>query len=950
MTCPSCGAPEEARVKVCRNCGEAYASQDILELRNLQFLLRTTAGWGVPEELRSPYEDRFLELQARLSRGKQEVEAQDIKKAAMEIAEPVQDRSRPETSPDEVDRLVSRQRRERERVPFDQWLLSDRNIKIALYSGGLLLLLAGLIFIGVSWTRIPGPGKFAVMSMVTGLTFLGGYHLFKRRAYRLGGNALLCIACGFLALDFAILQIYVLGPSGLSNDVMWLIASVACLLIYAVMGYWTRSDAFTYISLAALASATTAGLVLVSAEEFMFLVVYALLSCAVLGLAWSLEETSLADFTCQALKITSHVAMPIIILAALLGWTIEHGCKECGMGSPWLAILTLGIGVLFYVITDIAYRWKAVRWVTAVLIVFVFGMSMVELSVERGVMGGVLIALAIVYLGLGYQLEQREGSKGGSWPFYITAYIVALLVTSQAVTDKGDLALVLLGDVVLLVVSAVIHRNYYWVYGAAWLLMVPVYLYISMFESDTAKQGLMMGVLGMAYLALGFVLGQRRIALGGPFLTAAACLSIVIPVLTWRDPLIASVVLGAIAVLYLLAAIWLDWPWLLLPATLALNAGVVALLRQLIGPVRTTMLEDALTLSLAFIGFALAIGGFTLRRANKGRWVWPVYLASTLNLTVAYLAALYLGDFLAIGLSIALAVLLLTLTWFERDVFQKYKFPPLLTYLGTFVIFVGHFYAINMIGDTTVEIWPAITSILCGSYVVISWLSEKPGWKEIYAVPFRNAGLSLMVIAMAGSIIALEPLLVAITFTIAAVIYAIDAVLTKKLYLAYASLGAFVIVVWALLREFDISEIQAYVIPACLALLGAGWSERAQGRTITYRLTTAFGVLVMTGTSLVQSLSEGDHVYAILLAVESSLAVGWGYVRRSRDYVQWGVITLIVNAIVQFWPAFVEFPRWIQLGLTGGFLLCVGLAALFKREEILSARQALGETWSRWEP
>ena len=63
----------------------------------------------------------------------------------------------------------------KEQVPFDQWLLSERNIKIALYAGGLLLVIAGLIFIGVNWTRIPGPAKFAITLMFTGLMYLGGF-------------------------------------------------------------------------------------------------------------------------------------------------------------------------------------------------------------------------------------------------------------------------------------------------------------------------------------------------------------------------------------------------------------------------------------------------------------------------------------------------------------------------------------------------------------------------------------------------------------------------------------------------------------------------------------------------------------------------------------------------------------------------------------------------------
>ncbi|MCK4725879.1 MAG: hypothetical protein KAT29_08750, partial [Anaerolineales bacterium] len=180
----------------------------------------------------------------------------------------------------------------REKVPFDQWLLSERNIKIALYTGGLLLVIAGLIFIGVNWTRIPGPGKFAITLMVTGLMYLGGYLLFQREAYRIGGIALLGVASGFLIVDFAVLQIYVLGPSGMSDEVLWLIASPLCLLFYMLTAYWTRGDLFTYLSLAALVSIVTAALVLINAPLTAFALAYALLALFSLILSYVLRGTS----------------------------------------------------------------------------------------------------------------------------------------------------------------------------------------------------------------------------------------------------------------------------------------------------------------------------------------------------------------------------------------------------------------------------------------------------------------------------------------------------------------------------------------------------------------------------------------------------------------------------------------------------------------------------------
>ena len=68
MNCPNCGQPETARVKECPACKEAYASQDLMALRQLEFLLQETASWEISEALRTPYKQRLEALQSRLAR------------------------------------------------------------------------------------------------------------------------------------------------------------------------------------------------------------------------------------------------------------------------------------------------------------------------------------------------------------------------------------------------------------------------------------------------------------------------------------------------------------------------------------------------------------------------------------------------------------------------------------------------------------------------------------------------------------------------------------------------------------------------------------------------------------------------------------------------------------------------------------------------------------------
>lgn len=951
MECPTCGFAEKARVKICPECGEAYASEDLLALSQLEFLLQEADALGVAKSLLAPYVQRLEALRVRL----QPPPALEPEVAVEVVPEP------------EVAAAPAPPAPPRERVPFDQWLLSERNIKLALYAGGVLLLVAGLIFIGVQWTRIPGPGKLAITLMITGLMYLGGYLLFQRAALRIGGIALLGVASGFLTLNFAVLQIYLLGPHGLRSDVMWLIASPLCLLLYMITAYWTQADLFTYISLVAVGSTVTAALVVISAPGLVFVPAYALLALAVLVLARVFQSTTMAHFTHLPLLIISHLAMPAVIVAAIAGWSVHTGCAPCLEGSPWLALLAMSVGMPFYavndwkgfgifegstsfwrVLSDAVYRWRAMRWVAAVLFALTLTLVLAELHFGNIATGITLMALALAYLGVGYALELREGHRASGWPLYATAYGLAVFVTLWAAPSTGNLAKVLLGDVAVLAISAAIHREYRWVYGAAWLLMLPVYLFLHLYVPVLANQGLLMGVLGLNYVAAGYVLGRRELRLGGPFLTAAAFLSVVVVVLTWGSPIVAGLVLASSAVLYLLAALWLGWEWLMVPALLAVNLAILSMNSVFFKSFDT--LERALIVSYAFFGVVMALGGLGLRRAGETRWAWPLYLVGAVDLGGAYLAGLFVGWWLAIGLSAVLAAVLLAFAWLERAVFVERKIPPVLAYLGIGTIFVGHFYVIGAtLWGRAWAVWPGFTVGLCGLFVVLAWLLQREPIADVYATPLRRAGLSLMAVPMAGSVFVFQPSLGAVTFAIAGVTYAADAAVRRVLNLAYLGAGAFVVVIWALLMMFDVSEPQAYVIPLGLALLGGGWNERLQGRTISYLVPTLLGLTVLMGSALVQSLPRGAHVYALLLAVESLVALGWGVGTRSRGYVQFGALTLIANAFVQLGPGFVDLPRWIQLGVTGGILLGGGLAALFKREQILAARRRLTEEWREWE-
>ena len=176
----------------------------------------------------------------------------------------------------------------------------------------------------------------------------------------------------------------------------------------------------------------------------------------------------------------------------------------------------------------------------------------------------------------------------------------------------------------------------------------------------------------------------------------------------------------------------------------------------------------------------------------------------------------------------------------------------------------------------------------------------------------------------------------------------LDAAARRNLILAYLAVGAYVVVVWALLLVAKVNEPQAYVLPLGLGLAALGWNERRHGRTGSYQLATMLGLLVLMGSAFLQSI--GAASYALLLLVESLAAIAWGVPTRSRGYVQLGVLALIANAFAEIGPGFVALDRWVQIGTIGSLLLGGGLIALFRRESILSLRRAVTTELKGWQP
>jgi hypothetical protein len=311
---------------------------------------------------------------------------------------------------------------------------------------------------------------------------------------------------------------------------------------------------------------------------------------------------------------------------------------------------------------------------------------------------------------------------------------------------------------------------------------------------------------------------------------------------------------------------------------------------------------------------------------------------------------------LSSGFAFTTVVIIATAVYFV-EAYRKRQ--ALFTYLSTAGVYMIHFLLIQMIfPESWYRIWPPITAAFTAIMAVVYWQLYTRKLGEEFQTPYRIAGLGLMMIPIVAAFAkfdfdSYDSFKSVIVFAIATVVYLVEAGVKKSLGFRYLGIGFVIGTIWSVLATLGVEEMQAYIFPLGIALVGSGWYQRTRVNDQFYQPVTIIGLGVFFVSAFIQSVGEGfsiwpDWVYAILLTIECMVAIGWGIRQKSRGYVQFGAIALITTAIVQLGPSFAALDRWIQMGSIGFLLLVMGLVALFRREEVLETRQKITQEWRSW--
>ncbi len=302
------------------------------------------------------------------------------------------------------------------------------------------------------------------------------------------------------------------------------------------------------------------------------------LSWAVLG--WFLYLTGLliGRFASHAyvlpLKVIAHVLLPFSLLWGVANVDTSRFTFALAIGLYGLAAV-LDHRSLKHTKTSFSILGKTKFFYSAVGLIPVWCIYLLAWlfpAARHEHYGLMLLLFGPLGLIVGQWLEhvapKPQAVRGYGLPGYLTAYGSLIVGTMLVAHESPLLALALLFDALLLVISARLFRNVLWLYPAA--AVIPVSLLLALHEAGIASNRQGWWLIGLASIYLMLAWALRRIKLisysTAPLTIGFALIALGLPPSS-QDQTGALWGYGSAALLYAVTAFWLRQPPLLTPAS-----------------------------------------------------------------------------------------------------------------------------------------------------------------------------------------------------------------------------------------------------------------------------------------------------------------------------------------------------------------------------------------------
>ena len=233
----------------------------------------------------------------------------------------------------------------------------------------------------------------------------------------------------------------------------------------------------------------------------------------------------------------------------------------------------------------------------------------------------------------------------------------------------------------------------------------------------------------------------------------------------------------------------------------------------------------------------------------------------------------------------------------------------------------------------------------------LSTISEWVLAARFGALVVAGCGLLLLFTSIPNATAARDTWLVASTvgWLNAVVLLATWALLSHSWLLAlFSALAVVPALLCSILRAHP-DNAQYLAAPVGVYLLAVATVARMRRQLVIGSIIAGVGLVLLLGTSVVQSFDRDGVRYALLALAEGLVLVGIGIAVRWRVLVVGGVAGTVIIVLRQLFDAVSALPWWAILGGSGILLLGIAVALLLIRARLTAAGRALTEQWSQWD-
>jgi hypothetical protein len=309
------------------------------------------------------------------------------------------------------------------------------------------------------------------------------------------------------------------------------------------------------------------------------------------SMLWAISNTEASLFT---------VGLSIGLYAAF-AWLDHRQSKKLERDVPPLAATKF-----FYPAVGLVPLWS------------VYWLDYLSPAARHEHFGMLLLSFGMFGLALGLWLERRAPhsrfKRAYGLPAHLTGYIAIIIGTMLVAHVPQTLALALVYDAVLMVASARLFRNPWWLYPGTAFAALSLLISLNEANIPAGRQGWWLIGLAAMYLLMAWVLRRIRLdSYGSVFIVMGFTLTALGLPLSSLDQIGAIWGYSAAALLYAVSAFWLQQPLLLTPASVLIVIPYATLLQ------RSTIPAEFYGLSL-LPGALAALGLGWLLDRRFGAW------------------------------------------------------------------------------------------------------------------------------------------------------------------------------------------------------------------------------------------------------------------------------------------------------------------------------------------